>query len=179
MRKCKHTVSLTYGQSITCFYMIELGIKFTMREDTTDNSANSYADCHYDIYQDTFSSYLRHTVSIGNRFPWLYINYFQSPWFWCIIKESGIFLWWVSRGGRGCMFLKKGEISRRGNEKRKGRVFQIVVRDGRNPPQRGGLGSRILPWGDFYWVKGTWGVILRIQTFFKAKNSFLWMLNTN
>ena len=53
------------------------------------------------------------------------------------------------------MFLKKGEISRRGNEKRKGRVFQIVVRDGRNPPQRGGLGSRILPWGDFYWVKGT------------------------
>ena len=79
MRVCKHTVGLTYGQSITCFYMIKLGIKFTMREDTTDNSTNSYADCHYDIYQDTFSSYLRHTVSIGNRFPWLYINYFQSP----------------------------------------------------------------------------------------------------
>ena len=180
MTVCKHTVGLTCGQSITCFYMIELGIKFTMREDTTDNSANSYVDCHYDIYQDTFSSYLRHTVSIGNRFPWLYINYFQSPWFWCIIIESGIFLWWVSRGGRGCMFLKKGEISRRGNEKKKGRVFQIVVRDGRKSPTEGGTGSRILLWGDFYWVKGTWGgVILMIQTFFKAKNSFLWMLNIN
>ena len=23
----------------------------------------------------------RHTVSIGNRFPWIYINCFQSPWF--------------------------------------------------------------------------------------------------
>ena len=53
------------------------------------------------------------------------------------------------------MFLKKGEISRRGNEKRKGRVFQIVVRDGRKSPTERGLGSRILLWGDFYWVKGT------------------------
>ena len=37
------------------------------------------------------------------RFPWLYINYFQSLWFCCIIIEFGIFPWWVS------MFLKKGE----------------------------------------------------------------------
>ena len=48
--------------------------------------------------------YLRHTVSIDNRFPWLYINCFQSPWSWlqCIIIESGIFPWWVSRGGVAC-----------------------------------------------------------------------------
>ena len=28
--------------------------------------------------------YLRYTVSIGNRFPWLYINCFESPWLECI-----------------------------------------------------------------------------------------------
>ena len=37
-----------------------------------------------------------------NRFPWLYINYFQSLSFCCIIIEFGIFPCWVS------MFLKKG-----------------------------------------------------------------------
>ena len=65
---------------------------------------------------------VRHLVSIGNRFPWLYINCFQSPWFQCIIIESGIFLWWMSKGGREggrCMFLKKeGGISRRGKMKK-------------------------------------------------------------
>ena len=40
------------------------------------------------------------TVSIGNRFPWLYINCFQSLWFQCIIIKSGIFLWYgASREG--------------------------------------------------------------------------------
>ena len=34
--------------------------------------------------------------------------------------------------------------------------------------------------GVFYWMKGTWWeVILMIRTFFKAKNSFRWMLNIN
>ena len=32
-----------------------LGANFTMRE--VASSANSYANCHYDIYQDTFSTY--------------------------------------------------------------------------------------------------------------------------
>ena len=55
--------------------------------------------------------YLRHTVSIGNRLPWFCINFFQSPWFRCIIIESGILPWWVSRGWWwGCMFLKKGGL---------------------------------------------------------------------
>ena len=40
-----------------------------------------------------------HTVSTGSRFPWLYINCFQSPWFQCIMIKYGIFPWWVSRGG--------------------------------------------------------------------------------
>ena len=40
---------------------------------------------------------VRHTVSIGNRFLWLYINCFQSPWFWCIIRESIIFPLWLSK----------------------------------------------------------------------------------
>ena len=39
--------------------------------------------------------YLICTVSIGNRFPWLYINCFQSHWFQCIIRESYIFAWWL------------------------------------------------------------------------------------
>ena len=51
MREC---ISETYGQSIICFYMIGLGANFTMRE--VASSANSYANCHYDIYQDTFST---------------------------------------------------------------------------------------------------------------------------
>ena len=51
---------------------------------------------------------LRHTVSIGNRFPWLYINCFQSPWFQYIIIESSIFPWWLSKGGKGACFKRKG-----------------------------------------------------------------------
>ena len=35
-----------------CFYMMGLGANFTIRE--VAYSANSYANCHYDIYQDTF-----------------------------------------------------------------------------------------------------------------------------
>ena len=49
------------------------------------------------------------------------------------------------------------------------RDFQIVVRGGEGVLLRAEF---------FYWVKSTWeGVILTIQTFFKAKNSFLWILN--
>ena len=58
--------------------------------------------------QATFYIYLRHTVFIGN----------QSAWFWCIIIESGIFLWWVSRGG-GLHVSEDRRISRREDEKRK------------------------------------------------------------
>ena len=73
------------------------------------SSANSYPKCHYDIYPGHIE-YLRHTVFIGNRFLWLYINFCLPPWFWCIIKESANFLWWVSRGGEegSCMFLQIG-----------------------------------------------------------------------
>ena len=53
------------------------------------------------------------TVSIGNRLPWLHINCFQSPWFQCIIIKSSIFPWVSRVGEKGCMFLKKGVISRR------------------------------------------------------------------
>ena len=49
-----HTYSLTYGQSIICFYMMGLGANVTMRE--VASSANSYANCHYDIFQGTFST---------------------------------------------------------------------------------------------------------------------------
>ena len=52
------------------------------------------------------------TVSIGNGFPWLYNNYFQSSWF----SRDGC------QEGMRYMFLKKGGISRRGmkKERRKG-----------------------------------------------------------
>ena len=46
-----HTYSLTYDQSILCFYMMGHGTSFTMRE--VASSDNSYPNCHYDIYQDT------------------------------------------------------------------------------------------------------------------------------
>ena len=37
-----------------CFYMMGLGANFTMSK--VASSANSYANCHFDIYQDTFST---------------------------------------------------------------------------------------------------------------------------
>ena len=71
-----HKYSLTYGLSIViCFYMMGLDANVTMREVTC--SANSHGNCHYDL--SGHIQYLRHTVSIGNRFPWLYINCIQSP----------------------------------------------------------------------------------------------------
>ena len=53
--------------------------------------------------------------------PWLYINCFQSPKFQCIIIESSIFPWWVSRGGGGGLHVSKerGDIKKR-DKKRKG-----------------------------------------------------------
>ena len=54
---------------------------------------------------------VRHTISIGNRFPWLYINCFQSLWFRCIIIESGISLWWVSKGGE-LLVSKEREVKK-------------------------------------------------------------------
>ena len=50
-----HIYSSTYGQSIISFYMMGLlGANFTLRE--VASSINSYANCHYDIYQDTSST---------------------------------------------------------------------------------------------------------------------------
>ena len=56
-----HIYSLAYGQAIICYmicyydiYMMGLGANFTMRENTS--STYSYANCHYDIYQDTLST---------------------------------------------------------------------------------------------------------------------------
>ena len=46
-----------------------------------------------------------------------------------------------------------------------------------SPPM--GEESKILLVGKFLPGEGTWGVILMIQTFFKAKNRFLWILNIN
>ena len=96
-----HTYSFTYGQSIICFYMIGLGANFTMWE--VAPSANSCAVLTQSLYLSGHIQYLRHTVPIRNRFPWLYINCFQSPWFQYIIIESGISPWWVvsRQGGVG------------------------------------------------------------------------------
>ena len=49
-----HIYSLTYRQSIICFYMMGLGANFTLIK--VASSTNSCANCHYDIYQDTFST---------------------------------------------------------------------------------------------------------------------------
>ena len=45
------------------------------------------------------------------------LYWFQSSWFRCIIIESGIFLWWVSK--RELHVSKERGISRRRDEKRK------------------------------------------------------------
>ena len=62
-------------------------------------------------------SVLKTHSSFHSCFPWLYVNCFQSPWFQCIVIESSIFPWWVSRegGGGGGMHVSK----ERGDEKRK------------------------------------------------------------
>ena len=116
------------------FYIMGLGANVRMRE--VASRASRCANFHYDIFSGHIQ-YLRHTVSIGNRFPWLYINFFQSSWFRCIIIESCIFPWWVSRRTGGCMFLKKGgtdtpfctmSISAHG--------FMEALNEGKQPPKR-------------------------------------------
>ena len=64
-----HMYILTYGQSVICFYIMGLGANFTMRE--VVSSANICANCYYN-YISGHIEYLRHSVSIGNRFPWLH-----------------------------------------------------------------------------------------------------------
>ena len=43
-----------YDETIICFYMMKLAANFTMREVALN--VNSYANCHYDIYKDIFST---------------------------------------------------------------------------------------------------------------------------
>ena len=64
-------------------------------------------------------SVLKTHSSFHSCFPWLYVNCFQSPWFQCIVIESG--------GIRceGCMFLKKAGTSRRGDEKETGGLIHL------------------------------------------------------
>ena len=57
------------------------------------------------------------TVSIGNRFWWLYINRFQSPWFWCIIIWD--FLMIRVKRGRGFHVSKEGRGYQEGGWKKR------------------------------------------------------------
>ena len=57
--KCEISQELMRVQKIqfklwSVYYMMGLGANFTMRE--VASCANSYANCQYDIYQDTFST---------------------------------------------------------------------------------------------------------------------------
>ena len=47
-----HIYSLVYGQAIIGFYIMGIGANITMSE--VASSANGFANCDYDIYQDTF-----------------------------------------------------------------------------------------------------------------------------
>ena len=50
-----HPYSSTYGQSIMIYcYMMGLDANFTIRQ--IASSGSSYANCHYNIYQVTFST---------------------------------------------------------------------------------------------------------------------------
>ena len=91
--ECTHTVWLMV--SLLCFYMMGLGANFTIRERPVPTAMLIVTIISGPIQK------LWYTVSIGNRFPWLYINYFQSPWFYYIIIESIIFPWRLSKTGVG------------------------------------------------------------------------------
>ena len=67
------------------------------------------------------------TVSIGNRFPWHNINCFQSPWFQCIITESGIFPWWVSKEGGLPVSKERGDIKKWGGWKKKRGLIHLSM----------------------------------------------------
>ena len=105
MTECTHTVWLIV--SLLCFYMMEHGANFTIREHPVPTAMLIVTMISGPI------QYLRYTVSIGNRFPWLYINCFQSPWFHYIIIESRIFPW-LSKKGEFSFFLRKGEYQEGG-----------------------------------------------------------------
>ena len=103
-----------------------------------------------------------------NCIPKIMIRWCRVPEIWCTTNER-------TDGQTGQM--KKVTY--------RGKVFQIATRGGVG----GGVNSFPLPVGGgghkfcfgkfFYRVVGTWGVVLTIRTFFKAKNSILWILNTN
>ena len=105
MTECTHTVWLIV--SFLCFYMMGLGANFTIREHPVPAAMLIVTMISGPI------QYLRYTVSIGNRFPWLYIS-FQSPWFHYIIIESTIFPWWLSKRGAVLFFKERGDIKKGG-----------------------------------------------------------------
>ena len=111
-----HTYSLTYGQSIMiCFYMIGLWANFTMRE--VVSSANSFTNCHYDFRTHS----VRHTVSIDNRFPWLYIV-FSLPDS-CVSSYNLVFSFDGCQKGEGACFYRKGGYQEGGMKKERVRLI--------------------------------------------------------
>ena len=128
-----HIYSLTYGQSIICFYMMGLGANFIIRE--VPSSANIYANCHY-IYQDTFSTYdtqflqvigFHDVVSFSVSLIPLYHHRIQ---YFPVMGVKG-------GGGGGCIFLRKEGMKKgRGTDapfhtmlKHTGNMFRKNLRD--------------------------------------------------
>ena len=89
--------------------MMGLGANFIMRE--AASSANSYANCHYDIAdQDTFSIYFRHSFY---RHKVFILIFFSLPDSGVSSKNLVFSSDGCQEGWEGGMFLKKGGISRR------------------------------------------------------------------
>ena len=112
MRECRHAVWLMV--SLTYSLYDGLGANFTIRKHPVPTTMLIVTMISGPI------QYLRYTVSIGNRFLWLHINYFQSPWFHYIIIESSIFPWWLSKMGWVLFSKDRGAI-------KKGALIQVVL----------------------------------------------------
>ena len=104
-----HTYSLTYGPSIIFLYMTGLGANFNMRE--VASSASSCANCHYDIYQDTFSTSDTQFLQVTCFHGFILVSvslipvYHHRIWYFPVIGG-------VKMRVAGCMFLRKGEMKK-------------------------------------------------------------------
>ena len=101
-----HTYSLTYGQSIICFYLMGLHANFTMME--VASSANSYANCHYDIYQDTFGKTQFLQLTGFHGFILIVFSLLDSG----VSSQNVVFSCDGCQKVVGCMFLKKGRMKK-------------------------------------------------------------------
>ena len=132
---------------------------FRLAFTSTDIIFHKFLGLHSTLYEKNIFQQIH---SVKNPIP-----YHRSSSFTQSRRLNGILLLNHDANSNKSSFDMKQSVVSIGSQYTLG-FFQIAVRE-----------SEISLRGDFFYrLKGTWrGVILTIRTFFKDKNSFLWMLS--